>query len=321
MLRPTLVPYACGAGAILCWASLAAAIGESLRVAPPEAVLFWGLLLAGLALSAWELARAHRPHHTGAARGPWLWPENLRWPESLRWPGWRAASWGLYGIWGYHTLLVLAFAHAPAVEANVVNYAWTLWIVVLGSFLPGHRLTGRIALAGLLGFAGVALVIGGDHWWHTAAGPSLDGHMLGFALAFAAAFTRGSFTVLLRRMVPGEQPRMAMFCLLAAGAALVFAMVRGVPLTLPPAVWPAVGYLGVVPLGLSFVLWERAAQGAQLQVLGLMSFFTPVLSTALLSAVSGVGVGVGLALGLALILAGAALGGTGVRRGTAPHAA
>ena len=28
------------------------------------------------------------------------------------------------GIWGYHTLLVLAFANAPHLEANILNYSW-----------------------------------------------------------------------------------------------------------------------------------------------------------------------------------------------------
>ena len=47
-----------------------------------------------------------------------------------------------------------------------------------------------------------------------------------------------------------------------------------------------------------------------MQVLGLMSFATPPLSTLLLSAVLGVPLGGSLLGGLALIVAGAALGGT-----------
>jgi drug/metabolite transporter (DMT)-like permease len=292
MNRRPLLPYLCGAGAILCWASLAAAIGQSLRGVAPETVLLWGLLVAGLLLSAWELLRGRR--------------------AALRWPGWRVAAFGVYGIWGYHTLLVLAFASAPQLEANVLNYTWTLWIVLLGSLLPGHRFTLRIALAGAVGFAGVVLVLGGARVWGGAA-PALAGHGVGFALALGASLTWSTFTVFLRRVVPDGSGHMALFCLLGAAAALVFAWVRGAPLLLPWASVPVVLYLGAVPLGLSFVLWERAAQGAQMQVLGLMSFFTPLLSTVLLSAVSGVPLGLPLLGGLALILGGAALGGTGLR--------
>ncbi len=299
--RPSLRPYLCGAGALACWASLAAAIGQSLRALAPETVLFWGLLVAGLALAAADALRGRRP--------------------VLSWPGWRVAAYGVYGIWGYHTLLVLALAAAPPVEANVLNYTWTLWIVLLGALLPGHRFTARMTLAGLLGFAGVALVIGGERWsqggLHAGAGPALgDGPALGYGFALAAAFTWSTFTVFMRRVVPAGQAQMALFCLLGAGAALAFLWLRGAPLAVPWRAVPVLLYLGGVPLGLSFVLWERAAQDAQMQVLGLMSFATPALSTLLLSAVLRAPLGASLLAGLALILAGAALGGTalGARR-------
>ena len=287
--RPPLLPYLCGAGAIACWASLASAIGESLRALAPETVLFWGLLVAGLALAAADALRGRRP--------------------VLPWPGWRVAAYGVYGIWGYHTLLVLSLAAAPPVEANVLNYTWTLWIVLLGALLPGHHFTARMTLAGLLGFAGVALVIGGERWsaggLHAGAGA-----LPGYGLALAAALCWSTFTVFMRRVVPAGEAQMALFCLLAAGAALAFLWLRGAPLAVPWRAVPVLLYLGLVPLGLSFVLWERAAQGAQMQVLGLMSFATPPLSTLLLSAVLGVPLGGSLLGGLALIVAGAALGGT-----------
>ena len=263
--------YLAGAGAILCWASLAAAIGESLRAVPPETVLFWGLLAAGTALGLRELARKGR--------------------RALSWPGWRVALYGVAGIWGYHTLLVLALANAPLVEANILNYTWTLWIVVLGSLLPGHRFTGRIVLAGLLGFAGVVLTIAGESLLGGERPLSFGGHAGGFALALAASLTWSTFTVFMRRVVPAGQENMALYCLLSAGMAGVFLLARGAPLAVAWEHAGVLAYLGLVPMGLSFVLWERAARDCNMQVLGLMSFFTPVLSTFILSAISGAPVG------------------------------
>lgn len=230
------------------------------------------------------------------------------------------ALYGVTGIWGYHTLLVLALAHAPRLEANIVNYTWTLWIVVLGGLLPGHRLTGRILAAGLLGFLGVVLTIGGDSWSRggaalSLAAQSLDAHGLGFGLALAASLVWAGFTVFMRKVVPRERNQMAWFCLLSAGAALIFALLRGASLALPLSQAPVVVFLGLVPLGLSFLLWEYAAQRAQIQVLGLMSFFTPLLSTLLLSLVSGQAITPWLFGGMALILTGAGLGGSLPGRG------
>ena len=137
--RRFAAPYLAAFGAILCWASLAAAVGRSLERVAPELILFYGLLTAGLALALRGVVRRRR---------------------LPAWPGWRTAALGLFGIWGYHQLLVSAFALAPDVEANILNYTWTLWIVLLGSLLPGNRFSLRILAAGLLGFAGVSLAKG-----------------------------------------------------------------------------------------------------------------------------------------------------------------
>lgn len=314
--NPALLPYLSGVGAILCWASLATAVGESLNQVAPEVLLFYGLLSAGIALTGWG------------------WIARGRFP--LSWPGWKASTFGVYGIWGYHTLLVMAFAYAPDVEANILNYTWSLWIVIFGSLLPGHRFSPRILLSGLIGFAGVVLVITGDGWWSgswwgmgrwggdwwgggTVALPLLDGslalsggpdstRMLGLILALAAGVCWGSFTAFMRVVVPSRPGNMALFCLLASAMAGVFMLARGIA---PVVAWNHVGlvvYTGLVPLGLSFVLWEYAARGCNMQVLGFISFFTPVLSTVMLALVSGAHVGGSLAVGLALIVGGAFAG-------------
>ncbi len=301
---PRLFPYLCGVGAILCWASLAAAIGEGLRTLAPEAVLFHGLLAAGVGLNLWRFFKTRR-----------LLPA---------WPGARIALLGLFGIWGYHTLLVLAFSMAPLVEANILNYAWPLWILLLGALLPGHRLSRSMAVAGLLGFAGVVLVLGGGAlpFLSTGAGgaaavagkaDSVAGGRTGFAVALAAGVCWASFTVLTRRLVPPEQKNMPLYCLLSVAPAGLLLVLRDVPFAISLADVPVLLYFGLVPLGLSFVLWERAVQGCNVQVLGLLSFFTPALSTLLLALVSGAAVPPPALGGLALITGGSLLGWLGSR--------
>ena len=42
---------------------------------------------------------------------------------------------GVYGLFGFHLLLFLALRIAPPVEANLVNYMWPLFMVVLSPLL------------------------------------------------------------------------------------------------------------------------------------------------------------------------------------------
>ena len=74
--------------------------------------------------------------------------------------GFRLATWkvpvrtmllGVYGLFGFHLLLFLALRHAPALEANLINYLWPLGMVVLAPvILPGTRLRAAHLGAALL---------------------------------------------------------------------------------------------------------------------------------------------------------------------------
>ena len=288
MSRAEWRPYLAGAGAILCWASLAAAVGTSLDRLGPELILFYGLGTAAGFLMLRDLLRRGRP----------LPP----------WPGWRVAAIGLYGIWGYHTLLVVALALAPDVEANILNYTWPLWIVLLGSLMREHRRSSRAIPGAIVGFAGAAWVIGGSASGLSSLSDLSAGVALGWGLALAAGFCWGSFTILIRRAVPPEADYMGWFCLLSAVAAGAVVWGRGVSFAVAPGDLAIAVYIGIVPLGLAFWLWERAAQGSNLQVLGLLSFLTPPLSVLLQALVLGEVLSIHHALGLALVLIGAAWG-------------
>lgn len=272
-------PYAAALGAIGCWASLAAALDLGLDALMPEQILFHGMWVAALGLALGDALRGRWPWHT--------------------WPGLPAAAWGVYGIFGYHALLVFAFSLAPRVHANVLNYTWPLWIIVLGA---GRRLVWPVLAGGVLGLAGVTLVIGGA----PPDGDSMDlaRHGLGLGLALGAGFCWGSFTVGLRRIAPRSGNPMAWYCLLAAAAGAGLLVARGGSFRVASSQWPLLSYIGLIPLGVAFFLWDYAARRCNLQALGLLSYFTPPLSTLLLAAVSGSGVGWTLSAGLVLILAG-----------------
>jgi drug/metabolite transporter (DMT)-like permease len=64
---------------------------------------------------------------------------------------------GVGGIFGYHALFFAAMAHAPAAEANLLNYTWPLLIVLLSAPLLGLRLTFRHLLGVVTGLSGSLL--------------------------------------------------------------------------------------------------------------------------------------------------------------------
>ena len=152
-------------GAIALWASLAS-LGVALKHLPP--FLLTGLALVIGSVPAWPLVRH------------WRVP-----PRTL--------ALGVYGLFGYHFLLFMALRLAPAVEANLVNYLWPLFIVVLAPvFLPGLKLRAAHVLAAVAGFGGAAIAI--------LAGGASGTWSWGYVLALGAAFMWASYSLWTRRV-------------------------------------------------------------------------------------------------------------------------
>jgi drug/metabolite transporter (DMT)-like permease len=84
-------------------------------------------------------------------------------------------------------------------------------------------------------------------------------------------------------------------------------------LTLPhsmptPAALASAVYLGCVPLGLSFFLWNRAMTGGNVVVIGFLSYLTPPLAVLLVAVVHHQVVSAQVLLGMGVILAASLLG-------------
>ena len=187
-------------GAIALWASLAS-LGVSLTHIPP-------FLLTGIALIIGSVP---------------AWPFVLRDPSQWRIPL-RTLALGVYGLFAYHFLLFIALRHAPPVEANLVNYLWPLFIVVLSPVvLPGVALRLPHVLAALLGFGGAAIAIAG--------GRELSGTLAwGYLPALAAAFIWATYSLMTKRVAAFPTTAIGLFGL-GSGAAL--ATVVGVLVEVP----------------------------------------------------------------------------------------
>ncbi|MCL5740918.1 MAG: DMT family transporter [Betaproteobacteria bacterium] len=265
-------------GAIALWAALAS-LGVSLTHIPP-------FLLTGIALIIGSVP---------------AWPFVLRDPSQWRIPA-RTLALGVYGLFAYHFLLFIALRHAPPVEANLVNYLWPLLIVVLAPVvLPGVALRLPHVLAALLGFGGAAIAMVG--------GRELSGTLAwGYLPALAAAFIWATYSLLTKRVAAFPTTAIGLFGLVSGVLSLLCHVVLEPAASLQARDWALLAVLGLGPLGASFFLWDKALKLGDARHIGILSYITPLASTALLLLVSGRPFSWSIAISTAMIISAAVLG-------------
>lgn len=225
---------------------------------------------------------------------------------------------GVGGIFGYHALLFAAFARAPAVEVNLINYLWPLLIVALSPvYLRGFELRPAHLTGAILGLAGAVLVVGGGKLSLNL--QSLPGHLM----AAAAAFIWATYSLLTKKVPPFGTGAVGLFCVvsgvlsLALWAILEYAAtgdVRPPPMTGREILF--VVLLGLGPMGTAFYTWDAALKRGDPRIIGSLAYLTPLLSTFNLVAAGGKTLTWATGAALALIMAGAVVGSYGGRKRT-----
>jgi drug/metabolite transporter (DMT)-like permease len=236
--------------AIVLWSSLASLVAQLTRI-PPFLLTGIGLCMGGL----------------------YLLPKWRSWQVPLK-----TFLIGSAALFFYHAALFSALKLAPVVSANLINYLWPLLIVVLAPlFDRQQKLTGLTLLAALLGFTGAALAIVGEQGLH------FDQNALqGYFLALIAALIWSSYTLLLRRLPAFPSTAVGGFNLAAGGLSLITAsMVETLPVITRSDI-ALIVLIGLGPLGYAFYCWDKAAKQLASKTIGVLSFMTPVISTALL---------------------------------------
>lgn len=196
---------------------------------------------------------------------------------------------GVYGLFGFHFLLFMALRYAPPVEANLVNYLWPLLMVVLAPvLLPGVTLRSVHVAAALMGFAGAALAILGAPTAPSNGGATVaSGWAWGYVPALGSAFIWASYSLWCQRVRPFPTSAIGLFALVSGVLALLCHAALEPAVDLSGRDWGLLVVMGLGPLGAAFFLWDRALKGGDARHIGILSYFTPLASTALLMVVSG----------------------------------
>ena len=194
----------------------------------------------------------------------------------LKWP---LKVWivGICGLFGYHYFYFLAIQNAPAIEANLINYLWPLFIVLFSSFLPNEKLRWFHVVGVLFGLVGVVFLVskGGSFNFEAQ-------YTNGYIYAFIAALTWGAYSVISRFFAHIPTSAVGAFC----GATAVLALFCH--MFFEATVVPSIQELGIIiliglePVGGAFFVWDYGVKKGDIQLLGSMSYFTPLLSTILL---------------------------------------
>lgn len=228
-----------------------------------------------------------------------LWQGKL---SVLRHIPWRVYLFGTIGLMGYHALYFSALRLAPAAEAGLIAYLWPLLIVLLSGLLPGEKLKAGHLLGGLLGFAGAALIISGG-----GTGFQME-NLPGYLITLACAFTWSGYSVLSRKL--GEAPTEAVTIYCLATAILSGLAHMAFETTVWPSGtlgWASVAALGLGPVGLAFYVWDVGVKKGDIQLLGVLSYAAPLLSTLVLVVVGIATASWALGLAAMLITGGAAI--------------
>jgi drug/metabolite transporter (DMT)-like permease len=284
MLPPALLAL----GAIALWGTLAA-LGVALAHVPP-------FLLTGLALCVGGLLALPLSRFEVSS---WLVPLPT-------------LALGVGGLFGFHFLLFMALRLAPPVQANLINYLWPLFMVLLSPLLlPGTRLQAVHIAAALLGFAGAALMILGDT---AGAGQQTGGWSWGYLLALLSALVWASYSLLTRRVPHFPTAAIGGFALLSGLLSLLCHALLEPAVALTGRDMLLIGALGLGPMGAAFFLWDMALKRGDTRQIGILSYLTPLASTGMLVLVGDRAFtwNIGLA---ALMIVGAALLGTRAKPG------
>ena len=267
---------------ILFWGTAASAFKIALGLVTPHTLLVYSVAASTLALLL-----------IVAAQGKLAALRRIPGPV-LR----KTALLGLVNPFLYYVVLFKAYSLLPGQIAMALNYGWPLVLTLLSVPLLDQSLRRSQLAAVGVSFVGAVLIATRGQLTHF-------GGLNGTGLLLAAGSTLLWALFWLGNARIGADPVLKLFVGFCSGliAALVCSPLFGGLALPPPAAWPALVYIGLFEMGLTFVLWLSALQLATTTArITNLVYLTPFLSLCFLRLVIGEPIHPATAAGLALIV-------------------
>ncbi len=276
-----------GLGAVMLWSTVATAFNLSLKFISPLQLVTVASVTSWFFLSGWLLVSGQMGNLLRHPRGEIP----------------RLLALGVINPALYYFLLFGAYARLPAQEAMAINYTWGLVLPLLAVPLLKQKLQSRDIYAALLSYAGVFVI-------------ATRGDILGFRLSDPAGVLLAMASTVIwalywigntRIKTPPIQGLFVSFT--AASIILVGVSISQNAFSDLP--WQGlVGglYVGLLEMGLSFILWLYAMRLTRNTVrIATLIFLSPPLSLVFIWGILGEAIRASTLVGLTLILCGLAL--------------
>lgn len=282
-----------GVAAVFIWSMTAPIVASAIGVDPFLYVAL-GDGVGALVFAAMWVLRRHNPL-----------------PELRTVPIWLYGL-GVIGIGGHNLTWVAALQQAPPLEATLIIYTWPLLVVVFTTLSLGQRFRWFHLVAGLLGMLGIVALLLGK-------GLSV-GHfqlMSGHLWAVVSAVTWAVFSAMAARYPATSNNFLGVIFFLSAminGAIWLFF------LGAPPAPSTSLLIVGSASIffALAYAMWDFGMKQGNAQLIGVVSFLTPVMTAVYLVLLGLAELTTYLVAALLLIVAGIGIAKYGERLGARP---
>lgn len=179
---------------------------------------------------------------------------------------------GILGIYGNDLFYILAFQHAPAAHADLINYLWPILVIVLTGSLPNETLSIRHLLAACVGFSGIYILITQNEQ-----GFDLQ-YLSGYLLAFVDALIWSLYTLAARHFGKTPVEIIGIYCGIGAVCSLLLHLQLETGIAPQLEQWIILITMGATTQCLAYFFWDFGIKRGDFKLLTILSYGNPILS-------------------------------------------
>jgi len=273
--------------AIFLWSTVASAFKITLRHITFLQMLFWSSFVAAVTLGIIAVSRNKLPQIRHMSPADWG----------------RSALLGLLNPFLYYLILFKAYDLLPAQEAQALNYAWPIMLVLMSILILKQRIGYLSVLAVLVSFSGI--------WVISTRGDILGLHFanpLGASLALSSSLIWASFWIMNIRDRRDDIVKLFLSFSFGFLYTLIYTLSFSDFRVPPVAGLAGAAYAGLFEMGITFLLWLKALSLSETTAhVGSTVYLSPFFSLIIIHLAVGEPILPSTVAGLVMIVCGVAM--------------